>query len=94
MKSQQLASALVAVFRLLHDAPSEGRRRLFEAVNEAFCYVATVQLVSELLREGDIVELRQGYQVYADMIKPDAIQPVGRAKRSWIEPVAADKAGK
>jgi hypothetical protein len=36
MKSQAWASALVAVFRLHHDAPSEGRRRLFDAVNEAF----------------------------------------------------------
>lgn len=41
MKSQRLATALVAAYRLLTDAPSEGRRRLFDAVNEAFVFVAS-----------------------------------------------------
>lgn len=40
MKSQHLASALVVAYRLLHEMPTIGRRRLFDAINEAFVYVA------------------------------------------------------
>lgn len=38
--NQKLATALVAVYRLMTDNPTEGRRRLFDAVNEAFVFVA------------------------------------------------------
>lgn len=37
--SERLADALCATHRLLSDAPTEGRKRLFEAVSEAFAYL-------------------------------------------------------
>lgn len=40
MRSQRWASALIACHRFWADQPSTGRRKLFDAVNEAFCWLA------------------------------------------------------
>lgn len=62
--SKQLAGALVACYRLTVDAPSVGRRALFDAVNDAF--------VDACLRERDEVPVIALLQRAATNIEHEA----------------------